>query len=391
MAQSIFISAAEPSADENAALLAGELRALRPSLRLRGVGGERMRAAGVSLFADTVTRSAMGAAAVGRAREVARLLARIAADFTRDKPNLVVCTDSWAMNVHVARLAHARGVPVLYYVAPQTWASRESRVKQMRRLVTRVACILPFEEPYFRSHGLDAVYVGHPLFDRVRPDLTAPPPISAQRPPVVAVLPGSRTGVTRANWPRLQAVMTRLRLEFPGIRFRVPLTANATPVIRPDTLPADVTARTDAVDELLPGCHLALCVSGTAALHVAAHGVPLIVVYHVNPLIWHGIARWFVRTNTYSLVNLLASPPSSSPSSFPSSAPVAGMSQGHAVAPEYIPWYGPTAPVADHAIRLLRDPARLAETRRRLLEVIAGISAPGASRRAAEQAIRLLK
>lgn len=365
---------ADPSADANAALLARELRALIPNVVLKGVGGPQMAAAGVELVADTTSKAAMGLAALLRTRELSALVYRVREIIAKDKPDLWICSDSWTVNYHFARAAKSLGIPVLYYVAPQTWASRERRVRQLREVTDRLACILPFEEAYFRKFGIDATYVGHPLWDRL---VTSPAKPSSPA-PTVAVLPGSRRGVTRANWPRLQQVMDDLRREFPGIRFKLPLTPNAADVTRPETLPPDVDAKLDAVDEFLPQCDLALCVSGTAALHVAAHHVPLLVVYHGNPIAWHLVGRWIIRTRTYSLVNLLAGGRDE-------------IAQGATVAPEFIPWYGPTRPVSETAIRWLKDPAELARRRTALERVTAPLARPGATRRVAEMALGMIR
>lgn len=374
----VFLSVAEPSADTSAALLARELRQLRPDVALTGVGGPALAAAGCTLLTDTVANAAMGVAAVFRAWEVTRLLRRIAAEWDAHKPDLLICTDSWSFHVHLCKLAKDRGIPVLYFIAPQTWASRERRVHTLAKVVDRLACILPFEEPYFRRFGVPATYVGHPLWDRLpTPPPAATAPSSPNNPPIVGVLPGSRRSVTRAHWPRLQRVMADLRARIPGIRFRIPLTPASQPIVLAAPLPPDTTAQPDAIDTLIPGCDLCLCVSGTAALHVAAHHVPLIVVYHGNPLLWHLIGRWVVRTRTYSLVNLLSGPPDQ-------------ITYGHHIAPEYIPWYGSTRPVADHAHRLLTHPDQLATMRAELARVVAPLARPGAARRAAELADQLL-
>jgi lipid-A-disaccharide synthase len=374
----VFISVADPSGDLNAALVVGEIRRLGP-VELRGVGGPAMAAAGVGLLRDTVAGSAMGLAALFRAREVSRLLGEIEASWQRDRPNLVICCDSWSMNVHVARRAKAMGIPVLYYIAPQAWASREGRAEKLARVADRVACILPFEPPWFRERGVrQAEYVGHPLWDRIHVG-GVPSVGTAEK--VVAVLPGSRRGVAKANWPRLLEVMRGLEARVPGVRFRVAVARNAAEVVRATAgvLPAGTQCfdGENAMDELLPGCSMALCVSGTAALHVAAHGVPMVVLYHVNPLAWHLVGRWVVRTRTYSLVNLLADGPER-------------IASGHRVAPEFIPWYGSTEPVMALAAAWLADPAELARRRGRVLKVVEPLAKPGASRRVAEMAWQML-
>ena len=141
-----------------------------------------MAAAGATIHHETVGDAAMMHHALGRVREVWRLLKWTREHYATDPPDLHVCVDSPAMNFHFAKLAKRFGVPVLYYVAPQLWAWREGRMKKIRRWVDRVACILPFEEQYFREHGIRATFVGHPLFD----ELPARPRDARRRPALPA-------------------------------------------------------------------------------------------------------------------------------------------------------------------------------------------------------------
>jgi lipid-A-disaccharide synthase len=371
----VFITAAEHSGESHAAKLAAALRRLDPTIQLRGLGGPAMAAAGVELLADTVSNAAMGLRALLRAREVSKLLKRTRDHFDAHKPDLQICVDSWTMNSHFAALAKSRGVPVLYYVAPQTWASREGRLKKMRRVVDRLCCILPFEEMYFRSRGIEATFVGHPLFDDLPPgrDLSRPAPHFPDAPPVIGLPCGSRRSVAKANFPRQLKVADRIKVAFPTARFLVPTTPLTHPIVAPLIAGrTDIEAVEGDFDAVVKRCDVCVTVSGTAALHIAAWGVPLVVVYHGNPLLWHAIGRWMIRTRTYSLVNLLND------------------ARRH-IAPEFIPWYGSTKPVADCAIDLLRQPEKLAEQRAQLLQLTKRLERRGASERAAKIALQMLE
>src|SRR5207253_751398 len=162
--------------------------------------------------------------------------------FYRDpatRPDLQVCVDSSAINLHFARAAKEAGIPVLYYVAPQLWASREGRMKKLRAYVDRLACIFSFEEMYFRSHGVEATFR-----ELIRITGFQPVPDASE--------------VAR----RQHGVETRD-------------TAESTAIKR------------NAFDDFIPQCDLVLTKSGTSTVHVAAWGVPMIVVYYVNPLLWY--------------------------------------------------------------------------------------------------------
>jgi lipid-A-disaccharide synthase len=124
-------------------------------------------------------------------------------------------------------------------------------------------------------------------------------------------------------------------------------------------------------DDLVPRCDLCLTVSGTATLHVAIHGSPLIVVYRLNPWLWHLFARWVVTTRKYSLVNLLNT-------------------EKQDIVPEFIPWYGSNKPVADKTMEYLHEPRMLSEQRERLRQLVRGLARPGASRQAAILALDLM-
>jgi lipid-A-disaccharide synthase len=386
MGRRVFLTVAEVSGDQHAAKLARELKSLMPDVILEGHGGPAMRAAGVQIHHDTVTRAAMGFKAVLRALEIRRILKWTARRFAECPPDLQVSIDSWSMNYHFARLAHDRGRPVLYYIAPQAWASREGRVKKLAKVVDRLACILPFEEEFFRRRGVNATFVGHPLFDHLPRELTPRDQRFPQKPPVIGLLPGSRRGVAKDNFPHLLAVANRILAEFPAATFLIPTTPNTQGVVlgemskrSPATSRLDEPCGTagpfswqlDGFDDLVPRCDLCVTVSGTATLHVAGYHVPMIVVYRGSRILWHLIGWWLIKTRTYSLVNLLND------------------SHDHLV-PEFIPWYGSADIVADRALEYLRQPEQLDAQRERLMHLIRSLDKPGASHNVAQLAMELL-
>lgn len=373
----VFITAAEVSGDNNAASFAAALKLIDPSIRIEGLGGPKMASAGVKIHFETTARAAMTFHGIGRAREVWRWLRWMKAEYARERPDLHVCVDSSGFNLHFAKVAKSFGVPVLYYVAPQLWASREGRIKQVRAYVDRLACIFPFEAQWYRDRGVDATFVGHPLFDSIpenRLELSATPSRFPDRPPVIGVVAGSRTSEVKANLPHLIRVMERIKGDFASASFVLPTTASAdemvTHYLRQLGSGLEARATVGGFDQVIPGCDLVLCKSGTSTVHVAAYGVPMIVVYRVNPLLWHLAGRWLVKTKKIAMVNILA-----------------GQID---LVPEFIPWYGSVDAVADCAIDLLKNPEKLADQRRKLIEVIGPIAAPGASANVARMALEMM-
>jgi len=370
----VFITAAEVSGDQHAAALIKSLKQLAPKLEIEGHGGPLMRAAGATIHHETVKKAAMGWRGALRYFEIKKVIKWTETYFLTHKPDLVIGVDSPDMNIHFARLAKAHGVPMLQYVAPQLWAWREYRIKKIRPVVDHIACILPFEQEYFRKLGVKATFVGHPLFDELPVSRGAPPgPVFPDRPPIVGLLPGSRESEAKNNFPHMLDVARKLRLAFKDIRFVVPTTAATHPVVEEHAAGFPrIEYSQDRFDELVPKCDLCIVASGTATLHVASFGVPMIVVYRGNPILWHGIGRWLIKVRTFSLVNLLA-----------------GVDKH--IVPEFIPWHGSNEPVAVEAIGLLRHPEKLEIQHAKLEKLIKGLDKPGASMNVARLALSMMK
>jgi lipid-A-disaccharide synthase len=371
----VFITAAEASGDQHAAELARSLTQLDPTLVIEGLGGPKMAAAGVTLLEETVGKAAMGWRGALRALEASRWLELVSNRYWETRPDLHVCVDSSAINLPFAKLAHEKfGVPVLYYIAPQLWASREGRMKQLRAYVDRLACIFPFEEAYFRSHGVNATFVGHPLFDEMPVDREAARASGPRFPdaaPVIGIIPGSRRSEVQANLPHLIDVMDGIRREFRDVTFLVPTTPASHPLVSEMLRGrSDVTIQLDGFDALVPKCDLVITKSGTSTVHVAAWRVPMIVVYRINPVLWELVGRWVVQTKKIAMVNILAGQVD--------------------LVPEFIPWYGSNVPVTECALDLLRHPEKLRMQREKLEALMAPMDKPGASLNAAKLALSLI-
>lgn len=374
MGHRVFITCAEVSGDRHAAHLIESLRQLDPDLIVEGYGGPEMEAAGAILHHETTRRAAMNFHAAARAWEMWWLLRWTKRYFTRTKPDLLICVDSPDLNLHFCKAAHKRGIPVLYYIAPQLWAWREGRMKILRKYVDRVACILPFEEEYFRKHRVRATFVGHPLFDQLPPNRSpAPGPRFPDRDPVLGLLPGSRRSEALANFPHLLDVARRLREHYPHMSFLVPTTPATEPIVA--EMAKDFPNLHHAqgeFDTMVPQCDLCLTVSGTATLHVAGHGVPMIVVYRGSPVLWQLIGRWIIKTRTFALVNLL------------------NADRKH-IAPELIPWHGDNSDLLKLTLDFLKDPRKLAEQSAQIQKLVASLDSPGASLSTARIALEMIR
>jgi lipid-A-disaccharide synthase len=403
MARRVFITVAEVSGDQHASQLIRSLRELDPELVVEGHGGQHMRKAGAIIHSETTGRAAMGINALARVGEMLKLLKWTKGYFRSSPPDLHICIDSPATNLSFAKAAHRRGIPVLYYIPPQLWAWRvqERRMRKLRKWVDQVACILPFEEEYFRRNGVRATFVGHPLFDELPADRGPSQETKfPHRPPIVGLLAGSRRAEAVSHLPRLLDVARRVRAAVANVSFLIPTTAATHELVlqvlanqrsgngsvtdsQPNgassgvgsaasSEPLPIEVEKDGFDRMIPRCDLCLTKSGTSALHVAGYGVPMIVVYRGNMLLWHLLARWLIKARTYSLVNVLSD-------------------YHEHIVPEFIPWHGSNEPVARCAIDLLQNPQKLAEQRQKLLHVIQALDRPGASMNTARLAVSMME
>ncbi|CAN5849397.1 lipid-A-disaccharide synthase [soil metagenome] len=300
------MSAGEPSGDLHGARVAQALRRRYPDVRLTGLGGDRMAAAGVELLAHVDQLAVMGFAEVVRHLPYfVALMRRVKAELARHPADLVIPIDYPGFNLRLARHAKRNGIPVLYYIAPQVWAWHRSRMKQLARDTDRLAVILPFEETLFREAGARAVFVGHPLADHAsdpveREALLKPLGVDPSR-PVLALFPGSRRQEVQRQIETFAGAAEIVRTRMPEVQ-PVLASSPSVPATLYDAVPLP---RTPDASSLLSHARAALVKSGTSTLQAALAGTPLVVTYRVHPLTFF-LAQRLVDVPHVGLVNLVA-------------------------------------------------------------------------------------
>ena len=309
----VLVVAGEASGDQHAADAVAALKKLRPGLRFFGMGGPKLADQGVELIHGAHEISVMGIVEVlpkvPRIWQVLRDLAKAAKE---RRPAVALLVDVPDFNLRLAKKLKALGIPVVYYVAPMAWAWREGRTKTIAERVDRLLCILPFEEEFFRTRGVDATYVGNPVVDQLPPPGTAAQFRDvlglAREGPILAVLPGSRRSEIARLGPTLAAVSAKVIAQRPGTRVLVPVAPGlprdfvAAPFLAAGVTPIWIDGR---AAEAVGACDVALVVSGTATLEAGLMRRPLVAVYRVNALSY-AVGKLLVRVPFFCLVNLLA-------------------------------------------------------------------------------------
>jgi lipid-A-disaccharide synthase len=352
----VLVTAFEPSGDAHAAPLVAALRATAPDVRVVGWGGPRMRAAGCEMAGETARDGAMTLVGLRKIREVRRVVHEIRAWAAANPVDVHVPVDSPAANWHIASWMkrHGRGPAggsrVVNLVAPQLWAWAPWRIRKWRRTSDAICCLLPFEEEWFRSRGVRAHFVGHPVLSHaIGPDAAVRAAAFPQGSPRLLLLPGSRSGEVRANMPRMLDAFRAVSRARPGLAGLV-MAANEAlvPLVRAaargGAWPRNLQVAHGDPDAAIAWCDCALNVSGTVSLDLAHQRKPMVAVY------WTGLVKaaggGVVLTMPHRLLpNIVA---------------------GRRIVPEFVPYAGGTGPVARALGRYLDDPAARARTAREL-------------------------
>ncbi len=341
-----------------------------------GVGGPRLRAAGLEALYRAEELSVMGIGEVlPRIPRILRILRGVARAAAERKPRVALLVDSPDFNLRLAERLKAMGVRVVYYVSPTVWAWRRGRARKIARVVDRMLCILPFEERFYEGTGVSARFVGHPLAER-----PAPEPAARYRERLglggarttVALLPGSRPSELRRIFPPMLDAAERVRARHPDVQFVVPVA----PTLRQGDVRAylashaalDVKLVAGRADEAVGASDAVLVKSGTSTLETALMLRPMVVVYKLSWLSY-AVAKLLVRVAHFALVNLLA---------------------GRRIVPELLQREASPERMADELERLLPGGAARDAQLAALADVRASLGGPGAPRRVAEEVAEVL-
>lgn len=371
-----MLSAGEASGDQHAASLFVELKKLIPDVRGIGMGGAKMREAGVEILYDSTAIAVIGATEIiTHYGEIRRALKRMQQLVRDERPDLLICVDYKEFNFHLAKAAKAAGIKVLFYVSPQVWAWRPGRVKKYGEAVDHMAVIFPFEVPFYEIHHIPVTYVGHPLAGKVKPSGSRSEALKTfgleGEGPVIGLLPGSRRNEIKRLLPVMLAAAERLAKRYPKVRFVLSQAQSVQDAWLEDSLQSclvEIHPVKGRPYDVLQCCDAVIVVSGTATLEVALSGVPMVIIYKVAP-ITYGLGRWLIKVPYIGLPNILA---------------------GRAIVRELIQHQANASNIAEEVTRLLEDGDYAERMREGLRQVTEQLGSGGGSARLARLAVELM-
>jgi lipid-A-disaccharide synthase len=374
----IMIMSGEASGDLHGASLARGILRRDSSIRVYGVGSRHMREAGVIMLADASDLSVVGIAEVlTHIRSICGIYAALKQFLRQVRPDLLILIDFPDFNIMLGKVARKLGIPVLYYISPQVWVWRKRRIRTIARLVKVMLVVFPFEVPLYEKEGVDVRFVGHPLLDMVRSDLSTEQAknmlgLEADH-RTVALLPGSRKTEIRHLLPGMLKAAEILTARFPDLQFVLPLAPTLdVQFVRMFVERCGVKVRIieGRPYDVLRASDAAIVTSGTATLETGLMGVPMVIVYRISGLTHYLLSKLVNGVNHVGLVNIVAD---------------------ERLVPELIQRDATPEKMADAVTKMLIDPVYSARIREGLGVMKAKLGDAGASAKAAAAVIELLK
>lgn len=373
----ILIIAGEPSGDLHASRLVKDLKTLKSDLQFFGLGGYLSKEAGVDTVFDISKLALVGLAEVLKnIFTVGKVYKGILRRIDTEKPDLAILIDYPGFNLRLAAELKKRSIPVVYYISPQIWAWGRDRINIIKRCVTRMIVFFKFEEELYKTYGVDVVFAGHPLLGTVKASLSKDETLKiyglSKGKTTIALLPGSRMTEVSTLLPIMVGASKIINQRLKETQFVI---------ARYPALPEDLyknALRDCALDiriasgdayNVVAASDFAIVASGTATLETAIIGTPLVIIYKAKLLTY--IIYKFVATIPFlGIVNIIAD---------------------REIAPEFLQYDATPQNIADRIVPILLSENKLKVMREELATVKSALGDPGASMRAAQAIIPLLK
>lgn len=372
----VLIICGEASGELHAANLARAIKEINPAIKISGIGSDLLRNSGVEVFYDIKGLAALGLFDVlKKLPKFISLKNLILKKINEEKPGLIIFVDFSGFNLRLAKAINNK-IPTIYYISPQVWASRAGRIKTIKKYISKVIVIFPFEKEFYKKHGVDVDFVGHPLLDTVKPTLPkaefqAKYGLSPAK-KTIALLPGSRKAEIKHILPVMLRSASLIRRKIKEAQFVIAKSPGVdlkiyTQKIKGFNLNLKIIEGTTY--DCLNAAEFALVASGTATLETAIMDVPEAVIYKMN-ILNYLLYRPQVKLPYIGMVNIVA---------------------GRKIAEEFIQFGAKAGKIADYVVEILGDPQKLNTIKQNLSAIKNSLGENGASIRAAQTVVTFLK
>ena len=341
--RSIFISAGDPSADYYGKCLIDAMSSTCGMVSSFGLGGPLMQQAGLRPLADHNDLAVLGFwEIIPKLFYFRQLLKKTAREIEQARPKVVILIDYPGFNLRLAeRIKHLQ-IPIVYYISPQVWAWGKGRVAKIKRLIDLMLVIFPFEEKFYQSQDIKAIFSGHPIVDRYA---AIPGKDNCRKSlgfsrKTIALLPGSRVQEVRRMLPEMVAAAGRIREKMQDVDFVIAGVSGVPPELYENIIKdAGIPVVVGKTPEIMNAADLVIVSSGTATVETAFFTTPMIVIYKTGAITYQ-IAKRLIKLDAIGMVNIVA---------------------GQKIVPELIQHQASAAAIAAEAVEILSDASRYAQ------------------------------
>lgn len=371
----LMIISGEASGDLHGSGVVRELKKLNKDIDIFGIGGDKMRAAGMHLVYHSKELSVMGFVEVLKhlptIRSVEKTLNTL---LLKRRPDALLLIDYPGFNLRFAKKAHKLGIKIFYYISPQIWAWHSSRITKIKNLITKMFVVFPFEVDIYRKADMDVEFVGNPLLDVIgtpqeKPEFCARYGLNISK-PIIGLFPGSRRQELDNIFPTMLEAAEVLKAEF-----NAQIVVGAASILECDYIKSflgensGVRILQNATYDLMKNSNAAVVTSGTATLETACFQTPMVIVYKTSWLTYF-IGKLLVRIKNIGLVNILA---------------------GRTIVPELIQHRANAESIVREVSKFLIDKTYYASTREQLTAIYKTLGKPGAASRVAEKILSAIE
>ena len=372
----IMIVAGEASGDLHGGNLVREMHRIDPTLQFYGVGSRKLKEAGVDLIADSADMAVVGLTEVfSKLGTIRKVMGTLRASIRAVRPDLLILIDYPDFNLSLARTAKKNGVKIFYYISPQVWAWRKGRIRTIKKIVDKMAVILPFEARLYHEAGVDATFVGHPLLDVVETKYSRQEALTRfnlrEGVTTVGILPGSRQSEVVRLLPEMLKAAEIIGKSVSPVQFVLPLADTLDINFISDiigTCPVTIRIISSEIYDVIGCADIAMVASGTATLETALMVTPMVIIYSVSKPSYY-IGKMFINVDNIGLVNIIA---------------------GKTIVPELIQGEVTPEKIAAEVIDILTKRSRIEDIKAELSRIRGLLGSPGAAARTARLAYEML-